>query len=535
MTDDTPPSDIETMGDLIREKSETQGDSTFFQYHGESYSYGEVDAKANAVANELLAMGVSSGDTVCVLLYNRPEYLYMLFALAKIGAIAVPIDTRFTGDSLAHILRETEARVLILDTDTRDAYEEVRSDVANIGVELFVGEQDSSQPYRNFDQLLEGDTSAQPDIDVGGTETCSITYIQRYEAPHPQGVMLPHYSYINTGWETTEDILNISQDDCIFTTLPFYSCYPVQMGVVAVMFAEAEFAFEKQFQQEHYWDWIRMYDATILLYLGRMLSVLYNQEGKRNENPTEYALGHGFGFDTDESLISDFENRFDITVLEAYGITSSATIATTNRPNDRKVGSVGRPLPYIDIKILDENDWEVPTGNTGEIVLRSSRPHTMMQQLYQDPELTVQTCKNQWIHTNDIGYIDEDGYLHFVANKAHSIHLGRVGGRISSLEIESVIDSHPDIAKSVVIGVSDDIGNEVIKAVVVPKSGAELTPIDVSKHCEKRLTYHKLPRYIELRDELPRSPAGKVKKEDLQETSIANGVWDREGGYKLSR
>ncbi|MFQ3293108.1 MAG: acyl-CoA synthetase (AMP-forming)/AMP-acid ligase II [Natrialbaceae archaeon] len=535
MPGERPPDDIETIGDLLEENAAARGDSTFFRYRGESYTYEELDAKVNSVANELLAMGVSPGDTVCILLYNRPEYLYMLFALAKIGAIAVPVDTRFSGDTLLHVLRETDARFLVLDDDTRPAYEAIRGDVPNIGVELFVGEQENNQPYRSFDQLLDGDGSAQPDIEVDGSQTCSITYVQRYEATHPQGVMLPHYSYINTGWETTEHILNTSQDDCVFTTHPFYSCYPIQMGVVSVMFAGAEFAFEKQFQREQFWDWIRTYDATIFLYLGRMLSVLYNQGKKGDENPTEYVLGHGFGFDIDESLISDFEERFDITVLEAYGITPSATIATTNRPGSRKVGSVGKPLPYVDIKIVNENDWEVPIGNTGEILVRSNRTHTMMQQFYEAPELTVQTCQNQWIHTNDIGYIDEDGYLHFVANKAHSIHLGRVGGRISSLEIESVMDSHPDISTSVVIGVPDDVGNEVIKAIVVPRDDADLSPIDVSKHCEKRLTYHKLPRYIELRDELPRSPAGKVQNKKLRDTSITNGVWDRESGYKLSR
>lgn len=535
MTSEPPSGDIETLGDLIEEKTSKLGNTTFFSYQGDSYSYSELNAKANSVANEFLAMGIEPGDMVGILLYNRPEFLYTQFALAKIGVIAVPIDTRFTGDGLVHVLRETETRVLIFDADTRAAYEEVREDVENIGVEFFVGEQDSNQPYRSFEQLLEGDESSPPNIDVGGAQTCSVIYIRRYRTAHPQGVMLPHYSYINTGWETADEILDISPDDCIFTTLPFYSSYTVQMGVAAAMYAEAEFAFEKQFQREKFWKWIQTYDATIFLYLGRMLSVLYNQIDEHHENPTEFALGHGFGFDTDESLISDFEERFDITVLEAYGITPSATLATTNRLNERKVGSVGQPLPYVDVKIVDENDWEVPAGETGEIILRSSRPNTMMQRFYQDPDLTVSTCRNQWIHTNDIGYQDEDGYLYFLANKANSIHLGRVGGRISSLEIESVIDAHPDIADSVVIGVPDDVGNEVIKAVVVPDAGVDLTPMDVSKHCEKKLTYHKLPRYIELRDELPRSPAGKIQKGKLQDTSIANGVWDRETGYKLNR
>lgn len=533
MSENIPLDTVQTLGELLEEKAATIGERTFFCYQGETYSYEDLNRNANAVANKLRRMGVSTGDVVCISLYNRPEYLYTLFALAKIGAVAAPIDTRFAGSALEYILTETEAQVLILDSDTRETYEEVRNET-DIGSEFFVGG-DSGHPYRSFDQLLEGNESASPNVEVHGEDICSITYIQRYETRNPQGVVLPHYSYINTGWETYQNILELSQDDCVFTTLPFYSSYPVQMGITSAMFAEAKFAFETHFDRQRFWKWIRSYDATIFLYLGRMLSVLLNQGEDELDNPTEFALGHGFGFDTDENLIRDFEQRFDITVLEAYGITPTATIATSNLPGDRNVGSVGRPLSYIDIKIVDENDWVVPTGEKGEIVVRSTRPNTMIREFYENPKLTVEVCRNQWIHTNDIGYRDEEGYLYFVANKADSIHLGRVGGRISSLEIESVIDSHPNIAESAVLGVSEDMGEEAIKAVVVSEDGVDLSPIDVSRHCEKKLTYHKLPRYIEFRDELPRSPAGKIRKDQLRETSITAGVWDRDDGYNLNR
>lgn len=527
----TPPNTVRTLGELIEVKADELGETTFFCYQDEEYSYAHLNRKANTVANELSRMGISSGDIVGISLYNSPEYLYTLFALAKIGVIAMPINTRFSGDTLEYVLTEANPRALILDSDTRSAYEAVRSDT-NIGTEFFVG--DDGQQYQNFDQLLEGNESAAPDIEVSGKDACSVIYIQRYEMRQPQGVVLPNYSYINTGLETFRTILDITEDDCLFTTLPFYSSYPIQMGVTGAMIAEARFAFEKQFDSTRFWDWIRTHDATIFLYLGRMLSVLLNQDESRDENPTEYALGHGFGFDAEENLIDDFERRFNITVLEAYGITPTATIATSNLPDDRKVGSVGQPLSYVDVKVVDDNDWEVPPGEIGEILVRSTRPNTMMRVIHENPELTVELCRNQWIHTNDIGYVDEDGYLHYVANKADSIKLGRVGGRISTLEIESVIDSHPKIAESAVLGVSDDEGNKTIKAAVVPEDGTDLNPIDVSRHCEKKLTYHKLPRYIELREELPRSPSGKLLKNRLQDNS-SDRVWDRENGYTLNR
>jgi len=158
----------------------------------------------------------------------------------------------------------------------------------------------------------------------------------------------------------------------------------------------------------------------------------------------------------------------------------------------------------------------------------------MFSGFYQDPELTAGVCRNQWIHTNDMGYLDEDGHLHFIASKKNTIHLGRVAGRISSLEIESIINSHDEVTEAVVVGVPNEGDDEDIKAVVVPGEATDLTPIHVSEYCEKQLTYHKLPRYIEFRDELPRSTSGKVRKKKLRDTSSAD-VWDRESGYNLNR
>jgi acyl-CoA synthetase (AMP-forming)/AMP-acid ligase II len=530
------PDSVRTLGELLDRRAAEGGDETFFHYRGESYSYRELDARANAIANELYTSGVTPGDVVCLYMYNRPEYLYTLFALAKIGAVAAPVDTRFTGETLAYVLSETETDVVFLDGDTEAEYETVRNDTVPIGTEFFVGDAAADGAYRDFDLLFDGEESASPDVDVGGADTCSVIYVQRYRRTRPQGVVLPHYSYVNTGAESSLDLLDLSEDDCVFTTLPFYSSYPIQMGVTGALIAGAEFAFEKQFDNGSFWEWIRRYDATVFLYLGRMLSVLYNQaETERDdENPATYAVGHGFGFGSDETMIANFERRFDVTVLEAYGVTPTATLATANRPANRRLGSVGRPASYAEIKIVDEDDWEVTTGETGEILVRSTRPNTMLQGFYEDDELTVEICRNQWIHTNDVGYVDEDGYLYFVASKKNTIHLGRVAGRISSLEIESVIESHPAVEEAVVFGVSASGEDEAIKAVVVPEEGATVSPIDVSEHCEKQLTYHKLPRYVELRSDLPRSASGKVRKDQLRDTSSPD-IWDRESGYDLNR
>ena len=536
MSDEYEQKTAQTLSDLLERKAEKLGDSTLFHFEDTEYSYDQINQNANAIASHLQAFGVKPGDVVGIFMYNRPEYIYTIFGLSKIGAVAAPIDTRFSGDALVHIFSETDAKVVFLDERTKDSYEAVRDSLPNVGLEVFAGSGDIDGSYREFEQLLTHNDIHEPNVEVAGADTCSIIYIQRYERKYPQGVMLPHYSYINTGTECTQNLFSLGSEDCIFTTLPFYSSYPIQMGLTGAMIAEAEFSFARQFQRETFWNLVRAYDATMILYLGRMLSVLHNQErkSKDNENPAKYAFGYGFGVETDESMIAEFEERFDITVIQGYGITPTATVATSNRPESRKLGSVGTPISYADVKIVDEDDWFVPTGETGEIVVRSERPNTMMSGFFNDSTLLENVCRNQWIHTNDIGYKDEDGFVHFVGRKSDTIELGRVAGRISSLEIESIIDTHPSVSESVVLGVLDQSGEEAIKAVVATEND-DLSPIDISAFCEQRLDYHKLPRYIEIRGELPRSSTGKIRKEALKQTNITEGIWDRERGYSLSQ
>ncbi len=530
-----PPESIRTIPDALASRVTENPEGTFLHHGDERLTSRDLDREANAVANALRAEGVGRGDHVCLSLYNSPAYLYALFALAKLGAVAAPIDTRFTGDTLAYVLSASDADVLLVDAQTVGAYEEVRDRVSGLTSEFFVGDGDE-RGYRTLANLSGGASEEPPEADVSGTDTASVTYVQRHAAERPRGVMLPHYSYVNTGWEAGRNRFDFGPGDRVFTTLPLYSIFTLQLGVMGTLLADAEFVLDEQFDPDRFWDRIEAHDATAFLYLSRMLSVLYNRERGPADGAesVDWAIGHGFGFDTDETLIRNFEDRFDITVLEGYGVTEVATIATFNDPGDRRPGSVGRPVSYVDVRVVDDEDRPVETGETGEIVVRPTRPNTMMQGYYDDPEHTVETWRNQWIHTGDIGYLDADGFLYFVAKRENSIYRGTVAGRISSLEIESVIDARPGVAESAVVGVTNEAGHEEVKAVVVPADGATLDPVDICRHCEQQLPYLKVPRFIELREALPRSPSGKIQKETLRETGVRE-AWDRETGYELSR
>ena len=535
MADAVPPEEFRTLRDTVARKAAQNGNGTFLNYLNRTISYREFDQYANAIANEFRARGVGPGDHVCLFMYNSPEYVFAVFALAKIGAVSVPIDTRFTDETLQYVLTHSDAETICIDADTRPEYERVRSDVPNISAEYFLNKHSDGHGYRDFKQLLAGNRTATPEGNVSPSDPLTVIYVQRNAAERPKGVVIPHFAYINTGWEAAKNLFEFSEDDRILTTLPLYSSFTFQIGVMGALLADAEFVLKQQFDPSRFWSQISDHDATVFLYLSRMLSVLQNQDvtPEETDTPAELAIGHSFGFATDEELFHNFEDRFGVTVLEGYGVTP-ATIATYNRPGDRKLGSVGTEASYVDLEIVDDNDWPVPAGETGEIVVRPTRPHTMMKEYYENPTATHEAFQNQWLHTGGIGYRDEDGYLHFIANRDNSIYRGRVDGRISSLEIESVIDAHPGVRLSTVVGIQNERGNENIKALVIPEDDAEITPVDICRHCEQQLPYLKVPRYIELREDLPRSPSGKIRKRDLKDEGMAD-VWDRKSGYELSR
>lgn len=535
MADTAPPEGFRTIRETVARKASQNGDETFLSYRDRTISYRELDEYANAIANEFRARGVESGNHVCLFMYNSPEYVLAVFALAKIGAVSVPIDTRFTGETLEFVLTHSDAETICIDEHTRPEYEQVRSDVPNISTEYFLNEHGDTHDYRDFEQLLAGNRTVTPEETVSQSDPLMAIYVQRNAAEQPKGVVIPHFAYINTGWEAARNLFDFSANDRIFTTLPLYSSFTFQVGIVGALLADAVFVLEERFDPSRFWSQISDHEATVFLYLSRMLSVLQNQEvtSEEGDTPAELAIGHSFGFAADEELFRNFEDRFGVTVLEGYGVTP-ATIATYNRPGDRRLGSVGTEASYVNLEIVDGDDWPVPPEETGEIVVRPTRPHTMMKGYYENPTATREAFRNQWLHTGGIGYKDEDGFLYFIANKDNSIYRGRVDGRISSLEIESMIDAHSGVHQSTVVGVQNQRGNENIKALVVPEDDADITPVDICRHCEQQLPYLKVPRYIELRNDLPRSPSGKIRKRDLKSEGTAD-AWDRKSGYELSR
>lgn len=521
--------EFETVTELLTTRVETHEDRALLHYGDETYTYGEIDGQARRIAASLAELGVGRGDRVCTFLYNSPEYLSLWFGIAKLGAVMVPINVSLKADGLAYIVNDSGADTIVLEDETQDNYETARDDIEAVETEFKLGEQ--ADDYRPFEELLDGDGD-HPDVTVAPHDPMSIIYTSGTTGL-PKGVLLPHYSYINTGAEFVR-LLDLDEDDRPFTTLPLFHCNAQQLTVMGSMLVGIDFALERWFSASSYWDQIRKHDATVFNYIGTMVQVLHNQEPKEDDanNPAVY----GFGAAAPADIVSSFNERFDVELVEGYGLTETATLALFNEPGERNAtdrGSIGRPVSYTEVDVVDDDGWPVAPGEEGEIVVRPTRPNCVMLGYYEKPEKTVEDWQNLWFHTGDIGYRDEEGRFYFVDRKAYSIR--RRGENIASMEVEQVINDHPDVEESAVVGVPSDLGEEDVKAYVIPASGREIDPEDVLSFCEKRLAYFKLPRYVETVSSFPKTATERIEKYKLKERGVAD-AWDREeADYEVCR
>jgi len=524
MTPSRPPESTRTVTALLEEKAAKLEGAVMMEYGDKQFTYSEWKEQVQAMAGGLRNVGIDKGDHVAILAYNSPEWLLVGWATALLGGVVIPVDTRFKGSDLSFVLNHSDPDLIVFDSHTRDAYEEVKDEVKSTDTELYIGQGNPAQSYRHVSDFKNRGSMAQIDPTIRPDDPLTITYVQRAASEQPLGVTLPHYAFINSGWEMCHNILDLSSDDRVFTTLPMYSCFSQHTAIIGPMLVEAPFAFAWRFEPEDFWKQVRSHEATVVVFLGRMLSVLNNRKSDTPDdaNPLRYAVGRG----SDEMLIDEFEQRFDCTVLECYGVAESASLVTSNRPGHRQKGSVGVSLSYTEVAVVDETDQPVSAEETGEVVVRPTRPHTMMTEYYKEPERTLETFRNLWLHTGDIGYKDENGVLYYIDDQHNTIR--RLAGSISSLEIESVLQTHPGIADATIVAVESPTGGDEIKAVVVPEDGSSLTPMDIQTHCKGRLAYHKLPRYITIVESLPKSPSGKISKEELRKIE---SDWDREAGY----
>jgi crotonobetaine/carnitine-CoA ligase len=509
-------------------------DDPYIDVCGTAFTAAEVASGAYSLANTYAGLGLRPGDRVASVIENSPEALLAWWGSVLGGFVAVPINTAYKGEYLRHQLDDSGARLLVVHADFLERALAVIDDVPALEHVVVIGTasapESAKQTFHRWLDALEGDAS-RPTHEPKPSDLGTFVYTGGTTGPS-KGCMLSHHYHsaltrqVGICWSRTAA-------DVVWTPLPMYHFNALVTAVLGPLVFGGRSAISRRFSVSNFWPEMNRVGATITSTLGTMAYLLAHdvdnpmmpKSGAAEANTSLRLLGAA---PLPVEIDSILKSRFGVdTFSGAYGVTEASLISwqptgVQNRPN--AAGVINDE--YFDVRIFDDDDNEIGRNVEGEIVIRPKRPHVMFEGYWGRPEATVATSRNWWYHTGDIGRIDDDDFLYFVDRKAD--YLRRRGENISSYEVESVLMSHGQLADAAVHAVPSSLSEDDLKVTATRIEGSTLTEEELFRWCVEKLPYFALPRYVEFRDELPRSPVGRVLKRELRADGATANTWDAE-------
>ncbi len=539
-----------TVPQLFARRLQTDPDGEYLDIAGTTLSAGDVMAAGDRFSGILDELGTAQHDRVASLLENSAPALLTWAGTVCAGRIAVPINTAYKGAYLSHQLTDSGSRVIVVAASYLERVAAIARDVPTLEHVIVVDDVDAGDEedagagapsptalpslgrvtLHHWDDLTAAAGPA-PAVDVRPSDLATFIYTGGTTGLS-KGCMLTHNYHealarqIGLCWKRTAD-------DVAWTPLPMYHFNALVTAVVGTLLFGGRGAIFRRFSVSQFWPEMNRVGATVTSTLGTMAYLLAHDvdrpempgSGAPEANRTLRLMG---AVPLPPEVDGILRSRFGIeTFSGAYGVTEASLVSwqppgVENRPN--AAGVVNDE--FFDVRIFDNEDQELAAGTDGEIVIRPKQPHVMFEGYWGRPEVTVETMRNLWYHTGDIGRIDEDRYLYFVDRKAD--YLRRRGENIASYEVESILMGHGALADVAVHAVPSPLTEDDLKITATVKEGADLSEEELFRWCIDQLPYFCLPRYIEFRAALPRSPVGRVLKRELREEGVTPGTWDAE-------
>lgn len=514
-----------TVVELLDRHASERGDHPFLLFEGRQVAtYGEMAGRTTRLANAFAALDMTAGDRIAIMSSNRPEFLEAWFASTRLGAIEVPVNVALRGRFLSYLLADSAARYLVIEGELLPHLASVIDALPDLEHIIVLGsEQIEGLSTVDYDTLLASGETTPVEKTLDVTETAVIGYTSGTTGPS-KGVMLSHRAAWYAGSDGAHE-RGLTQADVFSTSLPLFHLNAQHLTTVAVLSVGATLALERRFSASGFWASLAAVRATHVNVIGAMLGILLRQP-ETPEEWTDYSRMTFAGPLTGE-LISEARRRWNLGFVTGYGATESGivTYAGTDGLPD---GSCGLPSPHFEVDLVDDDGESVAVGAVGEIVTRPKRAGSMMSSYWRMPEKTVEALRDLWYHSGDLGRRDENGYLYFVDRKKDAIR--RRGENISSFELEQAIQDYSGILEVAAIGVPSELSEDDVKVClrVAPDSGFE--PADFLGWAQLNLPRYMVPRYVEVVDELPRTPTQRIEKYRLRESARSPRTWDAEIG-----
>ncbi|HTE79195.1 MAG TPA: AMP-binding protein, partial [Reyranella sp.] len=486
-----------------------------------------TQAIARQSAIGLAALGVTQGDHVLSWLPNGPDAIRIWFGLNYLGAVYVPINLAYRGGLLAHVVANSDAKLIVAHADLVGRLAAI--DRAALTTAVVLNGEAAAIPGLAMHPraALEPTGGVLPPLarDIAPWDTQSIIYTSGTTGPS-KGVLA---SYLHLYTMGTESFPSLGPDDRFMVNLPLFHVGGT-VAVYVMLAIGGSITIVEAFDTASFWRVVTETGTTACVLLGVMTPFLVKQP------PGPQDRSHTLRSAIMVPLCEDaaaFSARFGCEVYTVFNMTEVSTPIRSEK-NPSPLGTCGRPRPGVDARVVDENDCEVAQGSVGELIVRTDRPWAMNHGYYKNPEATAKAWRNGWFHTGDAFRIGADGQFFFVDRMKDAIR--RRGENISSFEVETEICAHPAVKEVAVVAVPSEFAEEEVLAAVSLVEGASLDPAELIAFLTPRMAHFMVPRYVRIVPDLPKTPTQKVQKHLLRTEGITADTWDREkAGIRLKR
>jgi len=513
--------------DLLEERAGMVPNKTFLMYKNERFTYAQMDANANRMANFLLSRGGGKGLGLAIFMKNSPRFLDILFGAQKIGMYLVPLNPELKGDNLQYVIEHSDVSFLALDAELLDGFTPIASSVKLKGVIVNDIEEENrgfsvpSNAIRLSEAYAPRVSTIKPKTGYNKQDMCLILYTSGTSGRR-KGVV---YRYYNTTVKKLCIMSNIilNADDVCYTPLALIHGNALFLTVSVAMGAKATVALSRKFSASKFWEEVRAYNATTFNTLGSMIPIIMKQPPQPNDadNKVRFVLSAA----CPAEMWGPFEKRFGVKIYEGYGAVDGGGKAIMNFAT-APAGSLGKPIPPAkpgEMRLVDPQGKDVPTGTPGELIFKVSGSKGRVE-YYKSEEASNEKVHDGFLYTGDLVRMDEQGYLYFVGRNTESMRRG--GENVSAYEVEHTIMEHPAVEEVAVYAVPSELAEDEIMASIKLVQGQSVKPQDLVAFMHDKLERFAVPRYIRFVNEFPMTNTHRIIKKELEKIGVTKDTYD---------
>ena len=499
------------LGELLAIRAGKQPNKEFLIFKERRFTYKQVEERVNRFSNALIALGIAKGDKVGIISMNSNEVFETYFALAKIGAVAVPNNFRYTAREYVYQLNNSDAKALVFSENYKDIITSIRTDLPKVKNYICIGETDITDSYK-YEELLQENPETTPEVYVDDDDPAFILFTSGTMGK-PKGAVLTHKNIYLRGVALNFNTVKMNLKNYVLL-YPLFHVAGLDSAFSAI-YRNCKIVILDDLSLENILTTVQNEKIGHLEMVTTLWKRLATHPNLTKYDLSSLKMGSLAAAPGPEALKSKIFELFpDIHLEDAFGMTETSgdgILCTSNKNFMTKLSSIGLPSVTMDVRVVDKNDKDVSVGEVGEVLLRGP---SVMKEYYKQPEATAEALKGGWYHTGDLVRQDEDGYYYLVGRKKDLIISG--GENIYPVEIEEILCSHPRIADAAVIGVPDSEWGESVRAIIILKPDQKMQEADVIEYCKTRMASYKKPRSVEFVKAFPLNASGKVLKRVLR-------------------